>query len=133
MSDNLYNIKDAKVGDTFSHIAYARYGTGTLSVYDYKVIRAGKRDIVCHAFKVNGSVVLNGGDSLPTEFKFKRSDYHLEFYEIGSDKIIAKRAEMLLANRKARCWGFLTTCQSKNYDDEFIVAVEAFIKRTEVK
>jgi hypothetical protein len=133
MSDNLYNIKDAKVGDTFSHIAYARYGTCTLSVYDYKVIRAGKRDIICHAFKVNGSVVLNVGGSLPTEFKFKRSDYHLEFYEIGADKIIAKRAELLFYNRKTRCYNFLANLSGKNYDDEFIIAVEAFIKRMEVK
>jgi len=120
------NLETIKVGDKFSQITYQQYGSGVASAYDYIVIRAGKRDVVANAMKNNCEVLTNVGDGKPREFKFRRTD---DVYEIGAVEVAEARKEIAKTNRHSRIVNFLQNTGNPTYDEEFMVAVEAFMKR----
>lgn len=119
-------LENAQVGDKFADITYQQYGSGLASAYDYVVVRAGKRDIICHALTPNGQVVENVGDGTPREFKFRRTD---EVYEIGNQKVLDARKQIVGIIRHRKIVNFLQNTGNPKYDEEFMLAAEAFMER----
>jgi hypothetical protein len=107
-------FEKAEVGDKFSYITYQQWSGGIQSALDLKVIRAGKRDIICT--RIYGS---------QEEFTFKRASRDGNCYPIGHEKVIEARKDIIRQNRKHKCLKFLESVR-KEFDDEFMDAVEAF-------
>jgi len=107
-------FEKAEVGDKFSYITYQQWGGGIQSALDLKVIRAGKRDIICA--RISGS---------QEEFTFKRAARDNNCFPIGHEKVIKARQSIVRQNRRYKCLKFLESIR-KEFDDEFMDAVEAF-------
>ena len=120
------NLQNIIPGDKFSNITYSEYGNGIVSAYDYVVVRTGKRDVVAHAIGRNGEVFTNMGDGTPREFRFRRTD---EVCEIGAVEISKARDTIAKKNRIAKVRNFLDAYRASDFDEEFVLATEAFMKR----
>jgi hypothetical protein len=118
---NGISFENAEVGDTFSHVAYGQWSTCPVSAFDMKVIRAGKRDIIC--VPVNSS---NGS----AETKFSRKDRASSCYPIGHEKVTEARTEI---RRRIRIRNCRVILEKAVFDDELMDAIEAFANRVKTE
>lgn len=132
MTDQLFDMQTARVGDEFSKLMTGGYTSRIASAYDYLVIRAGRRDIVCHARQGDGFVT-NTGDGKPVEFRFKRDERHATAYCLGHSEVIKARQQIADYNRRSNVYQFISRVPLTAYDDEFMTAVEALQKRVSGK
>jgi hypothetical protein len=107
------SFEQAEVGDEFSCIFYGQWSRDPSSVRDLKVIRAGKRDIVCSK--------PDGGE----EFRFSRNGQAGNCYPIGHEKIKEARRAIFKSNRQKKCLSILEKNRLE-YDDILMDAIEAF-------
>jgi hypothetical protein len=128
MTNTKYLIKDAKVGDKFSHIAYLQYGAGVASVFDYVVIRAGVRDVICNRLIKNGDVYISN-DGNPVESRFKRADNFIDLYVIGAQEVTDARKSVRARTRRIKIKNFFEAYKNTEWDEEFLIAAEAFMER----
>jgi len=119
------NLENIKVGDKFFAPEYHEHGGGIKSAFNYLVIKAGKRDIRCHALS-NGEPIRWTGNGEIREFVFKRTS---EVYEIGAPEIIKMRKEIAFKNHQSQYSSFLRSTSHAKFDAEFMDAIEAFKKR----
>jgi len=118
-TDNRASFENAVVGDMFSWVAYGQWSRGPSSAYDMKIIRAGKRDIICvPVHSTNGSA----------ETKFSRKDRAANCYQIGHPNVTKARQEIRRKNRRHACLTILEKARLE-YDDELMDAIEAFANR----
>ncbi len=120
------DLMNARIGDKFAAITYHEYGHGIESAYTYIVIRAGKRDIVCHAIKLDGTVAECAHSGQPRKFKFRRAD---EVSEVDAPEIKIARQSIARSNRQLKCYRFINSTATSKFDEMFLDAIELFKER----